>query len=173
MSEHFCPFLIAWEQKRRISGLCFINRLFISPRIRFVCLQSYLLLITSQQLLEMSILPQQSGSSWWAQSALVCHGICLCCVAEQQDIVASSQQVRGLPLLDLLPFAPVFMWVYGKAHMPECSRITPICQQPALLNLKCAHGEQQPRTNQASICLHFVHCASFTIHKKSSYPITF
>lgn len=55
--------------------------------------------------------------------------------------------------------------------MPECSRIPPICQQSALLNLKCAHGEQQPRTNQASICLHF-----FTLHfcsKKSHIPLLF
>lgn len=51
--------------------------------------------------------------------------------------------------------------------MPERSRITPICQQSALLNLMRAHGEQPPPpANQPSICLHFLPRASFANHKK-------
>lgn len=175
MSEHFSPFLITWEQKRHISGLCFINRLFISPRIRFVCLQSYLLPITCcQQLLEMSIFPQQSGSSWWAQSALLRHGICLCCVAEQQEIVASSQQVRGVPSLDLLPLHLCLCEFTEKRTcltVPESLRSV----NSQLRSGSSVHAaSSSPATNQVSICLHFVHCASCTIHKEKliSYYIS-
>lgn len=58
--------------------------------------------------------------------------------------------------------------------MPERSRITPICQQSGLLNLKSAHSEQgPPRTNQASICLHFGPAPRSQITKKSCILLHF
>lgn len=76
------------------------------------------------------------------RSASLCHVVCLCCAMEQQDVVLSQQVPlchtpnRELSSAGPAAFAPVFMCVYGEVCMHECSQITQICQQSALLNVE-------------------------------------
>lgn len=115
------------------------------------------------------------------RSALLCHVVCLCCAMEQQDAVLSQQVPlchtpnRGFSSAGPAVFAPVFMCVYETVCMHECSQITQICQQSALLNLEhtfCSVVSHKPGPQFASTALSSTHthfAALFTI----LYPFHF
>lgn len=105
----------------------------------------------------MSVFPQQSCCS-----CLSCTAVCVavsCCLSVLCDGTAGRRSKPTGPSVSHIEqricfswtcclFAPVFMWVYEKVCMHECSQITQICQQSALLNLEhtfCSCGLTQTR----------------------------
>lgn len=94
-------------------------------------------------LLEVSIFPQQSCCSCLAYTmacvgvsccpSVLCDGTAGCCYQPTGPSVSHTNERITLA------GPAVFMCVYGKVCMHECSQITQICQQSTLLNLKHTH----------------------------------
>lgn len=92
----------------------------------------------------MSVFPQQSCCSCLAYTT-ACVGVS-CCLSALFDGTTGcryqptgpsvSHTNEGITLAGPAVFAPVFMCVYEKVCVHECSQITQICQQSSLLNLK-------------------------------------